>query len=95
MRNRLVVVGNGMAGARLLEDLVKRGGRDLFDMTVFGEESCGNYNRILLSGVLSRSHQPDAIFLMVCRKRHHAPRRTSGRENRSGTEDRACGRRDF
>jgi NAD(P)H-nitrite reductase large subunit len=63
MRNRLVVVGNGMAGARLLEDLVKRGGRDLFDMTVFGEESCGNYNRILLSGVLSRSHQPDAIFI--------------------------------
>jgi NAD(P)H-nitrite reductase large subunit len=63
MRKRLVVIGNGMAGARLLEDLVKRGGRDRFEMTVFGDEPCGNYNRILLSSVLSRSHQPDDIFI--------------------------------
>ncbi|RPI49459.1 MAG: NAD(P)/FAD-dependent oxidoreductase, partial [Acidobacteria bacterium] len=63
MRKRLVVIGNGMAGARLLEDLVKRGGRERFEMIVFGDEPCGNYNRILLSGVLSGSHKPDDIFI--------------------------------
>jgi NAD(P)H-nitrite reductase large subunit len=63
MRKRLVVVGNGMAGARLLEDLVRRGGRDRFDMAVFGEEPCGNYNRILLSSVLSGGHDADDIFI--------------------------------
>ncbi len=51
-----------MAGARLVEDLIKRGG-DRFDVTVFGDEPCGNYNRILLSSVLSGSHKPDDIFL--------------------------------
>ena len=62
-KERLVVIGNGMAGARLVEDLIKRGGRDRFDVTVFGDEPCGNYNRILLSSVLSGSHKPDDIFL--------------------------------
>jgi NAD(P)H-dependent nitrite reductase large subunit len=60
---RLVVIGNGMAGARLVEDLVKRGGGDRFGVTVFGDEPCGNYNRILLSSVLSGSHKPEDIFL--------------------------------
>ena len=32
-------------------------------MIVFGDEPCGNYNRILLSGVLSGSHKPDDIFI--------------------------------
>ncbi len=63
MRKRLVVIGNGMAGARLLEDLIKRGGRERFEMIVFGDEPCGNYNRILLSSVLSGSHKPDDIFI--------------------------------
>jgi NAD(P)H-nitrite reductase large subunit len=63
MRKRLVVIGNGMAGARFLEDLVKRGGRERFDMVVFGDEPCGNYNRILLSSVLCGSHSADDIFL--------------------------------
>src|SRR5687767_3842714 len=62
-RERLVVVGNGMAGARLIEDLVGRGGRNLFDIAVFGDERHGNYNRILLSSVLSRSHKPDDIVI--------------------------------
>ncbi len=60
---RLVVIGNGMAGARLVEDLIKRGGGNRFDVIVFGDEPCGNYNRILLSSVLSGSHKPDDIFL--------------------------------
>src|SRR5712691_11551004 len=62
-RERLVVIGNGMAGARLIEDLINRGARDRFDITVFGDEACGNYNRILLSSVLSRSHKPEDIFI--------------------------------
>jgi NAD(P)H-dependent nitrite reductase large subunit len=60
---RLVVIGNGMAGARFVEDLIARGGRDRFAVTVFGEEPDGNYNRILLSGVLAGSHRPRDIFI--------------------------------
>ena len=62
-KQRLVVIGNGMAGARLIEDVLARGGRDQFDTTVFGSEPHGNYNRILLSGVLAGSHQPGDIFI--------------------------------
>ena len=46
---RLVVVGNGMAGARLVEDVLARGGDSRFAVTMFGDEPYGNYNRILLS----------------------------------------------
>ena len=62
-KERLVVIGNGMAGARFVDDLWSRGGADRFEATVFGDEPCGNYNRILLSSVLSRSHKPDDIFI--------------------------------
>ena len=61
-RRRLVVVGNGMAGARLVEEVLARGGHR-FDIVVFGEEPVGNYNRILLSSVLARTHDPKDIFL--------------------------------
>ncbi len=50
---RLVVVGNGMAGIRAIEEVLARGGRDQFHITVFGDEPYGNYNRILLSNVLA------------------------------------------
>ena len=62
-RRRLVVIGNGMAGARLVEELVRRGATPHFDIVVFGEEPYGNYNRILLSGVLAGSHRIDDIVL--------------------------------
>lgn len=62
-RNRLVVVGNGMAGARLVEDVVARGGGDRFEIVVFGDEPYGNYNRILLSNVLANTSDPNDIFL--------------------------------
>jgi nitrite reductase (NADH) large subunit len=62
-RRRLVVVGNGMAGARLVDDLLARGGADRFDITVFGDEPHGNYNRILLSSVLAGHHRPDDILI--------------------------------
>ena len=51
-RPRLVVVGNGMAGIRAVEELLKLA-PDLYDITVFGAEPHGNYNRILLSPVLA------------------------------------------
>lgn len=62
-RRRLVVVGNGMAGARFVEDVVAKGGRTRFDIVVFGDEPCGNYNRILLSGVLAGTHRMDDIVI--------------------------------
>ncbi|MGH6629964.1 MAG: NAD(P)/FAD-dependent oxidoreductase, partial [Burkholderiales bacterium] len=51
-KQKLVVIGNGMAGARLVEDVLARRGGDLFDIVMFGDEPYGNYNRILLSSVL-------------------------------------------
>ncbi len=49
---RLVVIGNGMAGIRTVEELLKMSPDD-FEITVFGAEPHPNYNRILLSPVLS------------------------------------------
>src|SRR5262245_18033642 len=51
-RERLVVVGNGMAGLRCLEELVRRApGR--FAVTVIGAEPAAAYNRVLLSSLLA------------------------------------------
>ena len=64
-RNRLkklVVVGNGMAGARVVEEILKRS-PDQFDIVMFGAEPYGNYNRILLSNVLNGSQQATDIFI--------------------------------
>ncbi|PWC52425.1 nitrite reductase large subunit NirB [Azospirillum sp. TSO22-1] len=61
-RERLVVVGNGMAGIRTLEDLLaKAPGR--YDITVFGAEPHPNYNRIMLSPVLAGEKTFDQIVL--------------------------------
>src|SRR6187402_48552 len=62
-KQRLVVIGNGMAGARTVEEILARGGADQFEITMFGEEPYGNYNRILLSDVLNGSHEAEDIFL--------------------------------
>ncbi len=62
-RRRLVVAGNGMAGARAIEEVLSRGGDELFDITVFGAEPYGNYNRILLSNVLSGKDDAAEIFI--------------------------------
>jgi nitrite reductase (NADH) large subunit len=59
---RLVVIGNGMAGARVVEEILRRDpGR--FAITMFGAEPYGNYNRILLSNVLNGTQRADEIFL--------------------------------
>src|SRR6202522_950243 len=51
-RRRLVLVGNGMAGVRALEEILSRAPH-MFAITVFGAEPHGNYNRIMLSPVLA------------------------------------------
>src|SRR5579864_8179478 len=61
-RPRLVVVGNGMAGMRTVEELQKLA-PDLYDITVFGAEPHGNYNRILLSPLLAGDKHVDDIML--------------------------------
>jgi nitrite reductase (NADH) large subunit len=59
----LVVVGNGMAGARAVEEILTRGGDETFRITMFGDEPHGNYNRILLSELLARGADPDGQLL--------------------------------
>lgn len=59
---KLVMVGNGMAGVRALEELFKLT-PDLYDVTVFGAEPHPNYNRILLSPVLAGEQTLDEIIL--------------------------------
>ncbi len=60
---KLVVIGNGMAGARTVEEILARGGAEQFAITMFGDEPYGNYNRIMLSHVLSGEEQDHDIFL--------------------------------
>ncbi|MEV7999876.1 nitrite reductase large subunit NirB [Pseudarthrobacter oxydans] len=62
-RRRLVVIGNGMAGARAVEEILARGGAEKFGITMFGDEPYGNYNRIMLSHVLSGEESDADIFL--------------------------------
>jgi nitrite reductase (NADH) large subunit len=62
-KDRLVVIGNGMAGARAVEEVLARGGGDQYKIVMFGDERYGNYNRILLSNVLNGSQSPDDILI--------------------------------
>ncbi len=59
---RLVMVGNGMAGVRTLEELLRLA-PDLYEITVFGAEAHPNYNRILLSPVLAGEQTVAQIIL--------------------------------
>ncbi len=61
-KQRLVVVGNGMAAMRVVEELL-RVAPELYDITVFGSEQVGNYNRILLSPVLAGETPVEEILL--------------------------------
>lgn len=61
-KRRLVVVGNGMAAMRTVEELLEHS-PDTYDITVFGAEPHGNYNRILLSPVLAGEKKFDEIIL--------------------------------
>ena len=61
-KSKLVMVGNGMAGVRTIEELIKLS-PELYDITVFGAEPHPNYNRILLSPVLAGEQTLDEIVL--------------------------------
>jgi nitrite reductase (NADH) large subunit len=61
-KERLILVGNGMAGMRTLEELLKLE-PDLYEISVFGAEPHPNYNRILLSPVLAGEKTIDEIVL--------------------------------
>jgi nitrite reductase (NADH) large subunit len=58
---RLVVIGNGMAGTACVEQILKYSPR--FEITIFGDETHVNYNRILLSSVLAGEKSADEIVL--------------------------------
>ena len=62
MKEKLILIGNGMAAVRTLEELLKLA-PDQYDITVFGGEPYGNYNRILLSPVLAGEKTIDEIML--------------------------------
>src|SRR5690606_6595912 len=61
-KRRLVLVGNGMAGMRAIEELLALA-PDRYEFTVLGAEPYGNYNRILLSPVLAAEKTLDDIML--------------------------------
>ena len=58
---RLVVVGNGMAGMACVEQILKYAPQ--FRITVFGDETHVNYNRVLLSSVLAGEKAADDIVI--------------------------------
>ena len=58
---QLIVIGNGMAGVACIEQILKH--QPTFEITVFGDETHVNYNRILLSSVLAGEKSLDDITL--------------------------------
>ncbi len=60
-RERLVVVGNGMAGVACVEQILRHSPK--FNITIFGNETYVNYNRIMLSAVLAGEKSIDDIIL--------------------------------
>jgi nitrite reductase (NADH) large subunit len=62
MKEKLILIGNGMAGMRTVDELLKLA-PDKYDITVFGTEPHGNYNRIMLSPVLAGDKTIDDIII--------------------------------
>ncbi|WP_100404652.1 nitrite reductase large subunit NirB [Bacillus solitudinis] len=61
-KQQLIIIGNGMAGARCAEEIIKNS-PDLFEITIFGSEPHVSYNRILLSSVLQGSTTLEDIVI--------------------------------
>ena len=61
-KQRLVIVGNGMAAARALDELVERGGFELFQIAVFAEEPCPSYDRMQLADVMNGARSVEQIL---------------------------------
>lgn len=61
-KEKLVVIGNGMAGCRAVEEILTRD-PDRYEITIFGAEPRVNYNRIMLSPVLAGEKTFDEIVI--------------------------------
>lgn len=61
MKERLVVIGNGMAGVRTIEEIISRD-PDRYEVTIIGKEAYPNYNRIMLSNVLQNKMTVEEII---------------------------------
>jgi len=61
-KKKLVMIGNGMAGVRAIEEILKAN-PDMFEITIFGAEKYPNYNRIMLSPVLAGDTTIEEIIL--------------------------------
>ena len=59
MKKQLAILGNGMAAGRLLDELVRRNATTTFDITVYGEEPHGLYNRILIGRIVDGGTQDE------------------------------------
>jgi nitrite reductase (NADH) large subunit len=60
-RKSLALIGNGMATCRLLDELIRRGAQERYEVAVFSEENGGAYNRVLLSRVLAGGRPDDIV----------------------------------
>ena len=61
-QQRLVLIGNGMAGVNVIEQILKHN-KEMYHITIIGNEPHPNYNRIMLSYVLEGSKTIDDIVL--------------------------------
>lgn len=61
MKERLLLIGNGMAGVRTIEEILERDSSK-YEITIIGEEKYTNYNRIMLSNVLQNKMTVDEII---------------------------------
>ncbi|GGA24547.1 nitrite reductase large subunit NirB [Paenibacillus physcomitrellae] len=60
-REKLLLIGNGMAGVRTIEEILDRDA-ERYDITIIGEENYTNYNRIMLSNVLQNKNTIEEII---------------------------------
>ena len=62
MKQKLVMIGNGMAGLRTIEEILERLDSQ-FDITIIGKEPYPNYNRIMLSNILQKKMTLEDIIM--------------------------------
>lgn len=61
-KQKLVMIGNGMAGLRTIEEILERSDSQ-FDITIIGKEPYPNYNRIMLSNILQKKMTVEEIIM--------------------------------
>src|SRR3954468_9142728 len=61
-KQRLVIIGNGMAAARAVEAVLQRGGAEQFQIAIFSEEPCPSYDRMLLADVMNGGCRAEQIL---------------------------------